>query len=237
MNVILDFFRGIWSAIEQTLIYKDRWKFYAQGIPNTLFITLMALAIGLCIGVPIAIIKTYHSSTGRLRFFNWLANVYTTVIRGTPVVLQLLIIYYIIFSTAPLSARVFIAALSFGINSGAYVSEIVRAGIQSVDVGQTEAGRSLGLTGGQTMRLIVLPQAVKNILPTLFNEIIALLKETSVVGYVALIDITKAGDIIRGQTYSLAPLLISAGIYLVFVYALTQLQKLIERRLATGDRG
>ncbi|MGI6403642.1 MAG: amino acid ABC transporter permease [Oscillospiraceae bacterium] len=164
------------------------------------------------------------------------ANLYTTVIRGTPVLVQLLILYYGVFKTVPKEYALLVAGLSFGINSGAYVCEIVRAGIQSVEKGQTEAGRSLGLSSRQTMQLVVLPQAIKNILPTLFNEFITLLKETSVAGYIALTDLTRAGDVVRSRVWNITPLIISGLIYLILVILLTKVQGVLERRLGASDR-
>ncbi len=232
----MDIFSSLLGEIYTTLIAEGRWQFYVEGLKNTLVMTVLASLVGIVIGVLIAVVKTTNAATGKLRFFAWLCNVYTTVIRGTPVLVQLLIFWYVVFIGAPSNMKIFVASLAFGINSGAYVAEIIRAGIQSIDIGQTEAGRSLGLRGGQTMRLIVLPQAVKNILPALFNEMITLLKETSVAGYVALMDITRAGDLIRSRTFAFMPLFVSAGIYLVLVVGLTAIQKRLERRLATSDR-
>ena len=233
----MEVFESLWNAIYKTLITEGRWRIYAEGFGNTLSMTVMALLIGVVIGVLVAIIKTYHNNTGRWKLANSISNLYTTIIRGTPVLVQLLIFYYVIFGSAPSSMKILIASLAFGINSGAYVSEIIRAGIQSIDTGQTEAGRSLGLNSGKTMRLIVLPQAVKNILPALFNELITLLKETSVAGYISIIDITRAGDLIRSRTFGFMPLFVSAIIYLVLVLALTKVQKKLEQRMAASDRG
>ncbi|MDL2254483.1 amino acid ABC transporter permease [Ruminococcaceae bacterium OttesenSCG-928-I18] len=233
----MEVFESLWNAIYKTLINEERWRIYVEGFGNTIAMTVLALFVGVIIGVLIAIVKTYHNSTGRWKLANHLGNLYTTVIRGTPVLVQLLIFYYVLFGSAPSSMKIFIAALAFGINSGAYVSEIIRAGIQSIDAGQTEAGRSLGLGSGQTMRLIVLPQAVKNILPALFNELITLLKETSVAGYISIIDITRAGDLIRSRTFGFMPLFVSAIIYLILVLGLTKVQKKLEQRMAASDRG
>lgn len=233
MELLDSFLAGIY----QVTIAEGRWKFYLQGIGNTLFMTIGACIIGIILGVLVAIVKVQHQDTGRLKPLNALCNIYTTVIRGTPMLVQLLIIYYMVFASASREVAPLVAALAFGINSGAYVSETIRAGINSVDKGQTEAGRSLGLNRAQTLRLIVLPQAVKNILPALFNEMIMLLKETSVAGYISIIDITRAGDIVRSATWGFSPLIVSACIYLVLVYGLTYIQKLIERRLAASDRG
>lgn len=233
MNLLNSFL----SSVYDTIIAQDRWRFYLQGIGNTLLMTVGASIIGIVLGVLIASVKTHHQLTGKLRILNWLCSVYTTIIRGTPVLVQLLIIYYVIFSSADNRMAPFIAAFAFGFNSGAYVSETIRAGIQSVDKGQTEAGRSLGLSQRQTMWLIVLPQAIKNILPALFNEMIALLKETSVAGWIQVVDITRAGDIVRSRLWSFSPLLVSAAIYLVLVIGLTKIQQYMERRLTAGDRG
>jgi ABC-type amino acid transport system permease subunit len=171
-----------------------------------------------------------------IRLGGGVADLYTTVLRGTPLLVQLLIIYYGIFILAPREYSLLIAGISFAINSGAYVCEIIRAGIQSVDRGQTEAGRSLGLSQVSTMRLIVLPQAIKNILPTLFNEFITLLKETSVAGYISVTELTRAGDVVRSRVWTIAPLIVTALVYLVMVILLTRLQTLLERRLGASDR-
>ena len=233
----MEFLAELLQPLYQNVIAESRWRFYLDGIGNTLLMTVGASVIGIALGVLIALVKVHHSATGRLKPLNWLCGLYTTVIRGTPVLVQLLIIYYMIFASAPKGMAPMIAALAFGLNSGAYVSETIRAGVNSVDRGQTEAGRSLGLNQNQTMRLIVLPQAVKNILPALFNEMIMLLKETSVAGWISVIDITRAGDIVRSRTWSFVPLLASAAIYLTLVIGLTKVQEIIERRLAANDRG
>lgn len=227
-----EFFQGIADSLSNTLVVEGRWRLYATGFLNSIAMVLMAAAIGIILGTLVAIAKTHYAHTGKGRVLNWICNLYTTVIRGTPIVLQLLIFYYFVFRAAPLNLSVLVAGISFGINSGAYVSEIIRAGIMSVDIGQTEAGRSLGLSQRKTMRLIVLPQAVRNILPALFNELIALLKETSVAGYISISEITRASDLIRSRTFEFTPLIISALIYLALVYALTKVQKVLERRMA-----
>lgn len=232
----MDIVQDLINEVMKTLVSEGRWQFYVEGFVNSILMTLLASLIGIVMGVLVAMVKTYHTTSGKLKFLNWLGNLYTTVIRGTPIVLQLLIFYYVIFVSAPTNWKILIASLAFGINSGAYVTEIIRAGIQSVDVGQTEAGRSLGLGAGQTMRLIILPQAIKNILPTLFNEMITLLKETSVAGYISIIDITRAGDLIRSRTFGFMPLFVSALIYLALVLGLTNVQKRLEKRMAASDR-
>lgn len=232
----MDFFTSFANSLYKTLIFDNRWMFYLKGVGNTLLMSVIACLMGVVIGLMIASVKVAHTNGGNLRVLNGLCNLYTTVIRGTPVLVQLLIMYYIIFKSASMDSAIFVASAAFGINSGAYVSEVIRAGIISIDKGQTEAGRSLGLTQKQTMRLIVLPQAVKNILPALFNEFISLLKETSVAGWIAVLEITRAGDIIRSRNPTFAPLLISAAIYLTLVLGLTQVQKVIERRLSASDK-
>lgn len=230
------FFTSFANSFYKTLILDNRWMFYLKGMGNTLLMSAIACLMGVAIGLLIASVKVAYANGGKLRVLNGLCNFYTTVIRGTPVLVQLLITYYVIFKVAPPESAVFIAAMAFGFNSGAYVSEVIRAGIMSIDKGQTEAGRSLGLTQKETMRLIVLPQAVKNILPALFNEFISLLKETSVAGWIAVLDITRAGDIIRSRNPTFAPLFVSAAIYLALVIGLTKVQKIIERRLSASDK-
>ena len=208
----------------------------ADGLGTTLLITLLAVTIGMLLGFFVAVIRATYLRTGRFRIADWFCRLYLTVIRGTPVVVQLLIIYFVIFASVPIS-KTFVAVIAFGINSGAYVAEIVRGGIMAIDTGQLEAGRSLGLNYSRTMIYIILPQALKNVLPALANEAIVLLKETSVAGYIAIADLTKGGDIIRSQTFSaFLPLLAVAVIYLVMVVVLTKLVGLLEGRLAANDR-
>ena len=225
-------------------IDKNRWEMLVEGLQTTLLIALFACLLGIAIGVLVAVVRTTWDSTrltmrrgpGRLALslLNRVCLLYTTVIRGTPVVVQLLIMYYIIFASS--NNGLMVASLAFGINSGAYVSEIIRSGILSVDKGQMEAGRSLGLTYLQTMWKIIAPQVLKNVLPTLANEFIALLKETSVAGYVAVADLTFAGNRIRGVTYSpFMPLIAVALIYLAVVMFFTWLVGKLERRLRQGD--
>ena len=225
-------------------INDNRWRYIWVGLGNTVKIALMALVLGVVLGAVIAIIRASWDKNGAemrsgpvkavLRFFNWLCRLYLTVIRGTPVIVQVMIIYFVIFASS--NNGVLIAALSFGINSGAYVAEIIRSGIMSIDKGQFEAGRSLGFNYVQTMWHIILPQAVKNVLPALGNEFITLLKETSVAGYVGVHDLTKGGDIIRGRTYSaFMPLIAVALIYLVMVLCLERLLGALERKLRSSD--
>lgn len=216
------------------LLAEDRWKQYVEGLGRTLLIAACATLIGILIGMIIAVVKVSAAGNRKLRFLEILCDLYLTVIRGTPVVVQLLILYTAVFTSMTNGTPV--AIIGFGLNSGAYVAEIFRSGIMSIPHGQTEAGRSLGLTSWMTMRLIVLPQAVKNILPALFNEFITLLKETSVAGMIAVRDLTKVADGIKGRAFISEPLFIAALIYLVLVIAMTQVQKRLERRLGKGDR-
>lgn len=224
------------EQIHQTFIVDERWKWLLSGLGNTLAMTALSLVIGVVIGIVLAIIRVSHDSGHKMGVFNTLAELYITVIRGTPVVVQIMIWYFIIFANAPGMSKLAIASIAFGVNSGAYVAEIFRAGITSLDKGQMEAGRSLGFTYGQTMRLIILPQALKNTLPTLFNEFIALLKETSVSGYIAFTDLTRAGQNIRTATLSPLPLFGVALIYLAVVMILTKALRKLERRLDHSDK-
>lgn len=224
----------------------ERWKWLVEGFGNTLLITLLAGLIGIVLGVIIAIIRSTYDKMGSdlkkkggigyglLAFFNAICNIYLTVIRGTPVVVQLLLMYFVILASS--TNDIMVAVIAFGINSGAYVAEIFRSGIMSVDKGQFEAGRSLGLNYIQTMIHIIIPQMFKIVLPTLCNEFIVLLKETSVAGYVGTVDLTKAGDLIRGRTFSaFMPLIAVALIYLVVVMIFTSLVRKLERRLRNSD--
>lgn len=226
-------------------IDEDRWKLLLEGLGNTLLITFAAVLLGIVLGILVAAVRSTWDKNretmkkglgkGILRLLNGICNLYLTVIRGTPVVVQLLIMYFVIFASS--NNKILIAILAFGINSGAYVAEIFRSGIMSIDPGQFEASRSLGFNYAQTMFYVVLPQAFKNVLPTLANEFIVLLKETSVSGYIALRDLTKAGDIIRGRTYSaFMPLIAVALIYLVMVVILSWLVGKLERRLRNSER-
>jgi len=229
----------ILSLIEQfqfNFLDDSRWQFIVSGLKNTIIITFFAVLLGIFLGFVIAIVRSTHDKTGKLKILNVICRVYLTVIRGTPTMVQLLIVYYVIFATVD-PGKIVVAIIAFGMNSAAYVAEIVRSGIMSIDQGQFEAGRSLGLNYTQTMTKIILPQAVKNILPALGNELIVLLKETSISGYIGLMDLTRGGDIIRSQTYSaLFPLLAVAAIYLIIVCFLTYLVGRLERRLRTNER-
>ena len=223
------------SSFISNFIDDNRWRYITDGLKITLLVTVFAVLIGVVLGFLIAIVRTTHDKTGKLKILNAICKVYLTVIRGTPVVVQLMIIYFIIFGSVDIS-KVVVAIVAFGINSGAYVAEIFRSGIMSIDNGQFEAGRSLGFNYAQTMMYIVMPQAFKNVLPTLCNEFISLLKETSVSGYIALQDLTKGGDIIRSRTYdAFMPLIAVALIYLAMVMIFTKLVSLLERRLRNSD--
>jgi polar amino acid transport system permease protein/polar amino acid transport system substrate-binding protein len=225
-------------------IEDNRWRYLARGLGNTLRITLFALLIGVVIGVVVAILRTSYDKNrddmrpgpgrGLLRLLNWICKLYLTVIRGTPVVVQLLLGVFVIFA---FMGDVTVACIIFGVNSGAYVAEIIRSGIMSIDAGQFEAGRSLGFSYVQTMRHIIIPQAFKNVLPALANEFIVLIKETSVAGYAGVIDLTKGGEIIRGRTFeAFLPLIAVALIYLVMVIFFTWLVGKLERRLRASER-
>jgi len=216
-------------------ITDNRWKYILDGLKNTLIVTFLALIVGVLLGFIVAIIRSTYDKTGKLKVLNVICNVYLTVIRGTPVVVQLLIIYFVIFGSVNIS-KVLVAVIAFGLNSGAYVAEIFRSGIMSIDQGQFEAGRSLGFNYRETMIYIIMPQAFKNVLPALGNEFIVLLKETSVAGYIALQDLTKGADIIRSRTYdAFMPLIAAALIYLVMVIIFTKLVSMLERRLRNSD--
>ena len=217
-------------------IMDDRWMSLLWGLFVTLKITFFAVILGFVLGFSVAIVRNVYENTKKLKILNFICNVYLTVIRGTPVVVQLLIIYFVIFSSIRIDKSI-AAILAFGINSGAYQAEIFRSGINSIPKGQMEAGRSLGFSYAQTMVNIIMPQAIKNVLPTLGNEFIVLMKETSVAGYIALEDLTKAGDVIRSRTYSaMMPFLAVALLYLIMVMFFTYLLKLFERRLAISGR-
>ena len=240
-----DWFEEIKRVFILNFINGDRWRFLVRGFWTTLRITFFALLIGVVIGIVVATVRsTYDKNAesmrrgaGRflLRFFNRICKIYLTVIRGTPVVVQLLIFYFVILIN--IKDAELIGILAFGINSGAYMAEIFRSGIMSIDTGQFEAGRSLGFNYIQTMWNIIVPQAFKNILPTLANEFIVLLKETAVVGYIGVQDLTKAGDIIRGRTFSaFMPLIAVALVYLALVMFFSWLVGKLERRLRNSER-
>ncbi len=225
----------------QSFIEGDRWLSYLKGLGVTAKLTLGALLIGIVIGILVAVIRSLHDQQNPQRknkllgLLNTICKIYTTVIRGTPMMVQLLIIYFVIF--AGTRNQVGVAILAFGFNSGAYVSEIVRAGIMSIDSGQMEAGRSLGFNYVQTMRYIIIPQALKNILPALGNELIVLVKETSIVTVIGLVDLTKAAILIQSKSYqAFMPFIAVALVYLAIVMTLTWLLGKLERRLRNSER-
>ena len=247
MSYIISLITSLIEEFKRVMIEGDRYEFLIDGLKNTFVITAGALAIGIVIGIVVAAIRTSFDKNREamklrggigyyvLAILNAICKFYLTVTRGIPVVVQLMICYFVIFASA--DSGVPVAIFAFGINSGAYVAEIFRAGIMSIDHGQFEAGRSLGFNYFQTMRFIVIPQMFKAVLPTLCNEFIALLKETSVAGYVGVIDLTKAGNTIAGRTFSyFIPLLTVAVVYLVLVVILTNLVGRLERRLRKSDR-
>lgn len=230
-----EYIKELGTRLYDDFIFKDRYMNLLIGLKNTIIITVSALIIGVILGVFIAIVRVTHSQDKKkFRVLNGICGLYLTIIRGTPIIVQLMIMYFVILSSAqPLT----VAIISFGLNSGAYVAEVIRSGIQSVDKGQTEAGRSLGLTQWQTLMRITMPQALKNVAPAIFNEFIALLKETSVAGYVGIHDLTKGGDTIRSITYdAFPPYLVVGAIYLIMVLGLTAILKSVERRTAVSDQ-
>ena len=211
-------------------------EWWLTGLKTTLLVTVIALCIGVVLGLLIALIRSTHEQTGKLKLLNIVARVYLTIIRGTPSMIQILFFYSVIFATVNLN-NIVIGGIAFGINSGAYVAEIFRSGIMSVDKGQTEAGRSLGLNYWQTMRSVIIPQAFKNILPALGNEFIVLIKETSISGYIGMMDLTKGGDIVRSITYeAYMPLFAVAIVYLVTVMILSAGVNKLERKLRNSER-
>ena len=217
-------------------IKDDRYLWLLDGLKTTLIITVFAVIVGLIIGFLVAIIRSAHDKSGSFKILNAICRVYLTVIRGTPTVIQLLIMNFVVFGSVSVN-EILVGSLAFGINSGAYVAEIFRSGIMSIDKGQMEAGRSLGLSSGQTMKLIIMPQAFKNVLPALINEMIVLLKETSIIGYIGMTDITKAATLVQSRTYeAFVPLIAAAVFYWVLVTILTYFMGKLERRLRKSDR-
>ena len=224
------------DKLRQNFVEDNRWQYILSGLGNTLLITLLAIIIGLVIGTLVAVVRTVHDQQGKLKILNVICKIYLAVIRGTPAMIQLLIIYYVIFASVNVN-KIFVAVVAFGLNSGAYVAEVIRSGINAVDKGQFEAGRCLGLNYRQTMSNIIMPQAFKNMLPALCNEFISLLKETAISGYIGLQDLTKGGDIIRSQTFeAFIPLVAVALIYLVMVLLLSYGVSRLERRLKKNER-
>ena len=232
-------------GLYQTFILNDNYKYFINGIGITLLVTVLALILGLAIGVIVAIVRSSHDlqspnhKSALLGFFDVLCRIYLTVIRGTPTTVQLLIMWFVVFASARSTEYYLIrsAVLTFGINSGAYIAEIIRSGIMSIDKGQMEAGRSLGLTYVMTMKSIILPQAFKNVLPALGNEFITLLKETSIVTIIGLKDLTKGAMIVQSTTYqALVPYFAIAAIYLVIVMIIVKVMSVIEKKLRVGEK-
>ncbi len=241
----MEFFKTIWNDFYDCFIEYDSYNLYLKGLRNTLIIAIGACVLGLLIGIIVTCIRVAPKNNVVVKACDWIARLYVTVIRGTPVVLQLFICYFVLLTSLRSekvfnlsdTAGIYVAIITFGVNSGAYMAEILRGGINAVDYGQMEAGRSLGMSWIRTFFLVVLPQALKSAIPTMFNEFITLVKETSVAGYVGITDLTKIQSFIT--TYSMKlymPLFIIAAIYLVVVLLLQQLQRLIERRLKKSDR-
>ena len=227
-----------WEVFVKQMITLEGYKKVLEGLGNTALIAIFGLLIGMVIGCLLATCKILPKSSVIVKILSGISDVYVAIFRGTPMVVQLLLIHFVLFPLIGIQMPTILEAiLAFGFNSGAYVSEIMRGGLLSVDIGQTEAGRALGLNYGQTMMRIVLPQAIKNVVPTLGNEFIALLKETSVVSFITVVDLTKSFQNIANSTYEyIIPYIVLALVYLVLVLAVTGVIKLIERRLRAGDR-
>lgn len=225
-GIVLDFYK--------TVIYDDRYIMILEGLKNTILIALGSIVIGILLGLLIAIVRDMYEKNGKGLILNKICKIYVDVIRGTPALLQLMIIYYVIFKSVSIDL-VLVGILAFGLNSSAYVSEIIRAGINSIDVGQMEAAKSLGFKYFQSMRYIILPQAIKNVLPALGNEFITLVKETSVAGYIGIMELTKSTDMIASRTYNyFFPLIIAALIYLGLTMLLTKLLNRFERKVSNA---
>lgn len=229
-----EWFADVAYKFQIAFLEGDRWKLYLSGLGVTLQVAIFAAVLGVAIGTIVALMKLSVRKNGKRSVFSVIAQIYIDIIRGTPSVLQLLIMWFIVMKGSKNGAL--IAILTFGINSGAYVSEIMRAGILAVDHGQMEAGRSLGLSKGQTMRYIILPQAIKNVLPPIGNEFIVLLKETAIVGYVSLSDLTRTASQVSSRTFeAFMPLIGAAIIYFIIIKILSKLIEKLERRLRKGD--
>lgn len=220
------------EEIYKSLIYQQRYEYVLEGLKNTIIMALFATLIGIALGIIIAIIRDNYEKNKKLPILNGICNIYVSVIRGTPALLQLMIIYYVVFKSVDING-VLVGIIAFGLNSAAYVSEIIKAGINSINKGQMEASRALGFNYSQSMKYIIMPQAIKNILPALGNEFITLLKETSVAGYIGIIELTKSSDIIASRTYDyFFPLIMVAIIYLIMTLGLSKLVEAMERKLS-----
>ena len=233
---VVDAQQGFLDKFKSCFIDDGRYQYMLQGLGNTLIITFFAIILSVILGTLIAIVRARHERKGDWKIPNIICQFYLTIMRGTPTMVQLLIIYYVVFASADVN-KIFVAVIAFGLNSAAYIAEVIRSGIMSVDNGQMEAGRSLGLSYGKTMRLIILPQAFKNVLPAMGNELITLLKETSISGYIGLVDLTKGSDIIRSITYeAMMPLGVVALVYLFLVLGLNVGVRKLEKRLRKSER-
>ena len=222
---------SIKDSLYNSLIYQDRYKYILEGLKSTIIMAFFATIIGTILGILIAVVEDNYEKNKKLPVLNFLCKTYVSIIRGTPALLQLMIIYYVIFKSVEVNG-IIIGIIAFGLNSAAYVSEIIKSGINSIGKGQMEASRSLGFNYSKSMIYVIMPQAIKNILPALGNEFITLLKETSVAGYIGIMDLTKASDIIASRTYEyFVPLIIVAIIYLIMTVGLSKLVKLMERKL------
>ena len=236
MEIFIDetikWFISVYESFYNSVIFENRYEMILDGLENTIILSFGALLIGITIGFLISIIRYTNNHTGKFKVLNFIGKTYVTIIRGTPSVLQLMIIYYVIFKTSSINS-IIIGMLAFGINSGAYCSEILRSGFDSVDDGQLEAGLALGLTFSQTLKSIIIPQAIRISLPSLGNEFVTLVKETAIAGYIGIMDLTKASDIIASRTYDyFFPLILIAIIYLIITGLLSKLMKTLERKLA-----
>lgn len=228
--------QNIINALYINFVKDNRYMYLVDGLKNTMIITIFATFIGIAIGLIIALIRTTYDNTKRLVILNKICQIYIAIIRGTPVIIQLMILFFCVFTSRNASG-IMIASLGFGMNSAAYVAEIFRSGLMSIDIGQMEAGRSLGLSYIKTLKYIIIPQAFKVVLPSLCNEFITLIKETSVAGYVAVQDLTKGGDVIRSRTYDAwTPLLIVALIYFLLTYIFSFFVKKLEINLRKNER-
>ena len=231
MENIINWFISVYESFYNSVIFDNRYEMILDGLENTIILSFGALIIGIIIGFLISIVRYTNKHTGKCKILNFIGKVYVTIIRGTPSVLQLMIMYYIIFKTSSINS-IIIGMLAFGINSGAYCAEILRSGFDSVDDGQLEAGLALGLTFTQTLKSIIIPQAVRISLPSLGNEFVTLVKETAIAGYIGIMDLTKASDIIASRTYDyFFPLILIAIIYLIITGLLSKIMKKLERKL------
>ena len=222
---------NIQDILYKTFIYDDRYLFFLEGLKYTLIIAFFSILLGLFLGILTSIIRDYHRETKKLKILSKICDIYVYIIRGTPTILQLMILYYVVFKSSTLSPIV-VGTLAFGINSGAYVSEIFRAGFEGIDKGQREASKTLGLNYIKTMRYVIFPQALAKIFPALGNEVITLVKETSIAGYIGIVELIKAADIISSRTYDyFFPLVVSAVVYLFLTFILSKVMKYGEKRL------